>query len=326
MAIKIDMLRCFQAVANHGSLAAAATVLGRTPSAISMMLKQFEEHIGAPLFETARKARLTPLGALILTEAQRELGHFDRTIQAIEGLSQAKLGSVRLAVTPSVAQTVLPPVLQRFMQDHPKVRIDLRDMDSTAVADELIHDRADIGLASIASLPGFERQILFSDAFGVVCRADHPLSQNWHDLSWADLQGVDFIVNGLCAQISDEAFQPVLDAARLTVRNTASLLGLVQAGMGLTLLPRLAVLPGFNDLCFLPLRDTTVRRTVWMVTPPRQMVPPAVRAFAEVLRRLRINDRSSVDGSGTGIGKLGHMVKDTDAETSADADADAGMR
>ena len=324
MAIKIDMLRCFQAVANHGSLAAAATVLGRTPSAISMMLKQFEEHIGAPLFETARKARLTPLGALILTEAQRELGHFDRTIQAIEGLSQAKLGSVRLAVTPSVAQTVLPPVLQRFMQDHPKVRIDLRDMDSTAVADELIHDRADIGLASIASLPGFERQILFSDAFGVVCRADHPLSQNWHDLSWADLQGVDFIVNGLCAQISDEAFQPVLDAARLTVRNTASLLGLVQAGMGLTLLPRLAVLPGFNDLCFLPLRDTTVRRTVWMVTPPRQMVPPAVRAFAEVLRRLWINDRSSVDGSGTGIGKLGHMVKDTDAETSADADA--GMR
>ena len=324
MAIKIDMLRCFQAVANHGSLVAAATVLGRTPSAISMMLKQFEEHIGAPLFETARKARLTPLGALILTEAQRELGHFDRTIQAIEGLSQAKLGSVRLAVTPSVAQTVLPPVLQRFMQDHPKVRIDLRDMDSTAVADELIHDRADIGLASIASLPGFERQILFSDAFGVVCRADHPLSQNWHDLSWADLQGVDFIVNGLCAQISDEAFQPVLDAARLTVRNTASLLGLVQAGMGLTLLPRLAVLPGFNDLCFLPLRDTTVRRTVWMVTPLRQMVPPAVRAFAEVLRRLRINDRSSVDGSGTGIGKLGHMVKDTDAETSADADA--GMR
>ena len=320
MAIKIDMLRCFQAVANHGSLAAAATVLGRTPSAISMMLKQFEEHIGAPLFETARKARLTPLGALILTEAQRELGHFDRTIQAIEGLSQAKLGSVRLAVTPSVAQTVLPPVLQRFMQDHPKVRIDLRDMDSTAVADELIHDRADIGLASIASLPGFERQILFSDAFGVVCRADHPLSQNWHDLSWADLQGVDFIVNGLCAQISDEAFQPVLDAARLTVRNTASLLGLVQAGMGLTLLPRLAVLPGFNDLCFLPLRDTTVRRTVWMVTPPRQMVPPAVRAFAEVLRRLRINDRSSVDGSGAGIGKLGHMVKDTDA------DADAGRR
>ena len=294
MAIKIDMLRCFQAVAGQGSLAAAATALGRTPSAVSMMLKQFEDHIGAPLFETTRKARLTPLGALILAEAQRELGHFDRTIQAIE---------------------VLPPVLLQFMQDHPNVRIDLRDMDSAAVAEELTHDRADIGLASIAALPGFERQTLFSDAFGVVCRADHPLSQNWHDLNWTDLQGVDFIANGLCAQITDEAFQPVLEAARLTVRNTASLLGLVQAGMGLTLLPRLAVLPGFSDLCFLPLRDTTVRRTVWMVTPPRQMVPPAVRAFAEVLRRLRVNDRSSAAGSGTGLGKIGGLAKGMDAET-----------
>jgi DNA-binding transcriptional LysR family regulator len=85
--------------------------------------------------------------------------------------------------------------------------------------------------------------------------------------------------------------------------------------MGLTLLPRLAVLPGFSDLCFLPLRDTTVRRTVWMVTPPRQMVPPAVRAFAEVLRRLRVNDRSSAAGSGTGLGKIGGLAKGMDAET-----------
>ena len=111
MAIKIEMLRCFQAVANHGSLAAAAA-LGRTPSAVSMMLAQFEDHIGAALFQTARKSRLTPLGDLILAEAQRELGHFDCTIAAIEGLSQAKFGSVRLAVTPSVAQVILPPVLR----------------------------------------------------------------------------------------------------------------------------------------------------------------------------------------------------------------------
>tara|TARA_B100000780_G_scaffold125364_1_gene87932 strand:- start:752 stop:1150 length:399 start_codon:yes stop_codon:yes gene_type:complete len=130
MAIKIEMLRCFQAVAKHGSLAAA---LGRTPSAVSMMFAQFEDHIGAALFQTARKSSLAPFGNLILSEAQRELGYFDRTITAIEGLSQAKLGSVRLAVTPSVAQVILPPVLQRFMNDHPNVQIDRRDMDSTAV-------------------------------------------------------------------------------------------------------------------------------------------------------------------------------------------------
>ena len=69
-----------------------------------------------------------------MAEAQRELGHFDRTIAAIEGLSQDKFGSVRLAVTPSLAQVILPSVLQRFMNDHPNVQSDLRDMDSAAVA------------------------------------------------------------------------------------------------------------------------------------------------------------------------------------------------
>lgn len=106
------------------------------------------------------------------------MGHFDLTIAAIEGLPQAKFGSVRLAVTPSVAQVILPPVLQRFMGDHPNVQIDLRNMDSAAVAEELHQDRADIGIASIASPHRFERQHLFSDAFGVVCRSDHPLTQH----------------------------------------------------------------------------------------------------------------------------------------------------
>ena len=69
-----------------------------------------------------------------MAEAQREWGHFDHTIVAIEGLLQTKFGSVRLAVTPSVAQVILPSVLQRFMNDHPNVQSDLRDMDSAAVA------------------------------------------------------------------------------------------------------------------------------------------------------------------------------------------------
>jgi len=49
----------------------AAKELGRTPSAVSMMLKQFEDHIGAPLFEAGRKSRLTALGEMIHVEARR---------------------------------------------------------------------------------------------------------------------------------------------------------------------------------------------------------------------------------------------------------------
>lgn len=284
MSIKIEMLRCFRTVADHGSLADAAAELGRTASAVSMMLKQFEDHVGAPLFESARKSRLTPLGALVLVEAQRELDHFERTLAAIDGLSRAEIGHVRLAVTPSVAQTVLPTVLRRFIAAHPQVRIDLSDSDSATVQRELAAERADIGLASLGPMPGLDRQLLFTDPFGLVCRADHRLARGWDQLGWSDLDGENFIANGLCKHIRDDGFAPVLAAARLMVRNTASLLGLVRAGVGVTLLPRRAVPPEAADLAFLPLGDSRARREVWMLTQPAPLLIPAAQALAQTLR------------------------------------------
>jgi DNA-binding transcriptional LysR family regulator len=283
MTIKIEMLRCFRAVVDHGRLSDAAEALARTPSAVSMMLKQFEEHIGAPLFETTRKARLTTLGEQIYQEARRELDHFDRTLATIEGLSRSETGFVRLAVTPSVAAVILPPILQGFIAKRPHVRIELRDMNSAAVQRELQHERADIGLASIGPTAGLERRKLFSDPFGVVCRADNRLAQDWAKLTWDDIEGENFIANGLCDHISDPRFQPVLAASRLSVPNTASLLALVRAGAGITLLPRLAVPSDFSDLVFLPLADTTLRREVWLATPSRQWLTPAASAFVEAI-------------------------------------------
>ncbi len=284
MAIKIEMLRCFQAVADHGSLTGAAEALGRTPSAISMMLRQFEDHVGAPLFESARKSHLTPLGAQIRTEAARELAHYARTIEVIEALSRAQAGNVRISCTLSVAQGVLPAILRDFISARPGVHIDLRDSDSGTVQRDLIEGRADIGLATLPPLPGFRRELLLSDAFGVVCPADHPLTTRWEHLTWADLTEFDFIANGLCAQISDADFQPILGASRLMVRSTASILSMVRSGAGVTILPALAVPPDAPDLAFLPLKGSAVRREVWMALPPAGEVAPAVEALADAIR------------------------------------------
>ena len=278
------MLRCFKAVAEQGSLADAAEVLGRTPSAVSMMLRQFEDHVGAPLFESARKSRLTPLGEMIHAEARRELSHFDRTVAAIQGMAQAELGHVRLAVTPSIAQVIMPPILHDYMAAHPGVTIDMRDGDSAAVQRDLAAERADIGLATLGPLPGFARHLVLTDRFGVVCRADHPLARDWSQLGWADLARFDFITNGLCERITDQAFAPIREAAKLNVVNSASLLSLVRADVGITVLPELSMLPDQADLCFLPLVDSSARREVWMLTPPDDLMTPATRALADAIR------------------------------------------
>lgn len=288
MAIKIDMLRCFLTVAERGNLADAAEALGRTPSAISMMLRQFEEHIGAPLFEAGRKSRLTRLGELIRVEAGRELAHFDSTIAAIEGLSRAEAGHVRLSVTPSVAQMLMPAILHRFAQSHPLVRINMRDTDSAAIAHDLAAGRADIALASLGPQAGFDRTLLFADRFGVVCPADHSLAADWDALTWADLTDIPFIANGLCHYVTDPDFRPILDRATLNVSGTAALLSLVRAGMGVTLLPELTMRDAMTDLVFLPLTDATIRREVWMLTPPEIELTPAAAALVHTIRAQKI--------------------------------------
>jgi DNA-binding transcriptional LysR family regulator len=111
---------------------------------------------------------------------------------------------------------------------------------------------------------------------------------------------VDLIDNGLCHQITDEEFQPILAVARLTVRNTASLLGLAQAGVGLTLLLQLVALPGFGDLSFLPLCNALVRWSVWMILPPRPLAPPAVHAFATMVERQQIADEDAAQPASVG--------------------------
>lgn len=277
MAIKIEMLRYFRAVADSGSLADAAETLGRTPSAVSMMLRQFEDHIGAPLFETARKSHLTPLGHLIRQEAKRELAHFERTVAAIEGLARAEQGHVRLIATPSVVQVVMPPILRAFMADHPDVSIDLRDADSGTIEDDLRNERADIALASLGPVAGFQRRKFLSDSFGVVCPSDHALARMPFD--WNDLSQHPFIANGLCAQIEDEALLPILTNATLTVHNTGSLLDLVRAGVGVTILPRLAVLPENGDLAFLPINTRPISRNVYLFTPQPKLQTPATKAM-----------------------------------------------
>lgn len=285
MAIKTEMLRCFVTVARSGNLADAADKLGRTPSAVSMMLKQLQDHLGAPLFESERKSKLTALGIYVLDEASRELDHFERTVVAIENFAHARSGFVRIAVVPSVAESVLPGIVQEFFTDQPDVHIDIQDMDSAAVLRQLERERVDLG---IATGPGTNSEIvseeLFSDAFGIVCRSDHPLARGDQPVSWQDLATWPFIANGLCARISDSTLQRVIGSSRLMVRNTTSLLAMVRSGVGITVLPRLVVDKAGSDISFRQIADSSARRRIDILHRAHTQLPPVTSRFRAIVR------------------------------------------
>lgn len=281
MAVKIEMLRCFATVARSGKLSEAAHQLGRTPSAVSMMLKQLEDHLGEPLFKTDRKNRLTALGSFVLEQAERELYQFDSTVHAIESFANARHGRVRVAAVPSVASTVMPRAIARFIRDFPGVQIELRDMDSATILHELSRGRLDIGIAS-AGLSGgvLNRQNLLSDRFGLICPSEHPLVKSGETLTWAAISRHRFIANELSRLITAEAFRDIHSEALLSVHNITSLLAMVRADLGVTVLPEMTLrMAESSDLAFLPLPDSPPDRQIHLLRKLDLPSSPAAREF-----------------------------------------------
>jgi DNA-binding transcriptional LysR family regulator len=101
--MKLGQLRSFVAVAETGALAAAARRVGRTPSAVSMSLKQLEETLGGSLFEGERKGRLTPLGEHCLQVARRMVEDHEAGQEEMLRFAAGGDGEVRIAAVPSAA-------------------------------------------------------------------------------------------------------------------------------------------------------------------------------------------------------------------------------
>ncbi|MEZ5829792.1 MAG: LysR family transcriptional regulator [Dongiaceae bacterium] len=282
--IKLEALRVFAAVAEFGNIRDAADRLSRTPSAVSMTLKQIEEELAAPLFETDRKHSLTDLGRFVQNAAAVLLRDYDRTIDLMEAYAQSRTGRLRLASVPSVATMLLPGVLKAFVAERPGVEIQLVDTDSAGVRMLVEGGQADLGIASAPpESAGLSFEPLFRDSFRLICQAGSALARHRRALPWQALEGVEMIVNESARLLPCAEFQGLAGRARLTVRNVASLLAMVQSGIGITLLPALATTHLPKGLRALPLADPLAVRTVGMIARPGTVASPVASAFRSSL-------------------------------------------
>ena len=283
MALKVEMLRCFATVARHGNLSDGAQALGRTPSAVSMMLKQLEAHLGDTLFETDRKNRLTPLGEFVLEQAERELQQFDNTVATIEGFARATHGRVRIAAVPSVAGSIIPQVISQKINALQHVEIELRDIDSGSILQELSHGRVDIGIATRgAKSVGLHSQLLLEDAFGLVCAPDHPLARHDGPIPWEAMRNTRLIANSLSAGITEQASLDLHANALLSAQNLTSILAMTEAGIGVTILPEMAVRAnGSARLVFKPLQAALPKRQIHLLRRADSQHSPAARLLEQ---------------------------------------------
>jgi DNA-binding transcriptional LysR family regulator len=280
--IRTEALRVFVTVAECGNIRDAADRLFRTQSAISMTLKQVEDHLGAPLFESDRKHSLTELGSYVAGVAKVLLRDHDTAIELIEQQAFGHSGRLRIASVPSVAALLIPEMLATFLADRPKAEIDLVDTDSADVRRLVVSGQADLGIASMGPTDaGLIVTPIFEDRMQLVCPANSPLAQAAGPLDWQDLDTVPLILNETTRSIQSAEFQAIAARTKLRVRNVTSLLAMVRAGIGVTLLPGLATVGLPPTLVARPLSDQSCRRQVRILRREGRMQSPLARAFQD---------------------------------------------
>lgn len=286
--IRLEMMRVFQVVADVGSLQKAAEMLHRTPSALSMTLSQLQDEVGAPLFETDRKNRLTPFGARVLEEAIRAVSTFDRSAATIQRYATATAGLVRVAAVPSTTISLLPTVIKQFHQKLPDVRLEISDVNTEEILRRIRSDEADIGIVSTASGDALrDGEVIGRHALGIAHHANGPIAkalQAGAPHSWDLLKLETVIDNSLFRLVDSVDVEHFRLTSGIEVRNTTALLAFVENRLGVTILPENVVQPRQGPLRFVIPTDPTSWRELRKLRSPDRRLSPAGAVLWNLIR------------------------------------------
>ncbi|GFE20770.1 MULTISPECIES: LysR family transcriptional regulator [Streptomyces] len=289
MTLNLPQLRAFLAVVDAGGFSAAAAELGMSQSAVSHAVASLERELTAPLLIRASPVRTTVLGAKVLPHARMALSAVRSVEQLAADAGGTMTGTVRLASTPTVCQGLVPGLLRHWREDQPRITVRVFEGDSAEVAAWLEDGTADAAVlidpppATAGkypwSGPGIE---LATDEYRALLPRDHPLADEPR-VDIRDLEDDPFLIspNGCEARVRTlHSLAGLRFSPTHRVRDLATLISMVQAGLGVTVLSEVSrsLIP--SDLVLLPLQPQTSRRLV-LTGPQARPWHPALRTLAE---------------------------------------------
>ncbi|MBJ3774640.1 LysR family transcriptional regulator [Acuticoccus mangrovi] len=189
------------AVAEHGSLRAAAERLGISQPALTKAVLRLEDEVGAPLLERgSRGVTFTTYGEVLLRHARVVRASVREAREEIAALKQGLAGRVRIGAGPSWQRRVLPEVIAAFREDWPLVRLEVVGGMDDQLKARLREGELDIVLAAIASPapiePDLTGRALIDDEYQIIARATHPLARRETPVGLAELLTHPWILPG----------------------------------------------------------------------------------------------------------------------------------
>jgi DNA-binding transcriptional LysR family regulator len=289
LAVLRELHRC-------GTVTAAAAALHLTPSAVSQQLAALSRQTGTRLVEThGRRLQLTGAGLVLVQHAEAVLSELERAETALGAFAAGEAGVVTVGAFPTAINGLVIPALRALRVERPAVQLQVRDMTGDDPVEALLRGEVDVALwlaypgSRVVSERGAVGEPLLEDTLDLVLPADHPAAAaptcrlaDFEDSPWiAGLPG------NPCRSITDAACA----AAGFTPRvehysdDWSAVVGLVAAGAGVALVPRLAQPPASPDIVIRPVAGHAPRRQIALLTRGGAAAAPHVAAVVDCLHR-----------------------------------------
>jgi LysR family carnitine catabolism transcriptional activator len=280
-------LRAFVALTELGSFSAAAEAVHLGQPALSQAIANLEELVGVRLLErTSRSVRLTPAGEEFLIDARRVLDANERLIRRGAEWAHVRRGRIALLTVPSVAHRLLPALVREFNARHPEVKVEVHDH-----ADPVLKQRLERGEGDLAILThndnaaGRPALPFLRDRFRVVFPAGHPFANEKQvdSSQLADEQLILLRRGALFRSFMDSVISRLTLAHQpIEVDQPGTLIGMVEAGLGVSLLPALSCpTPALKSVDSRPLGRPDVFRLLAFAVPVAEPMP-AIEEFVRI--------------------------------------------
>lgn len=291
--MEVRRLRLLRNLAQYGTIAATARASSLTPSAVSQQLSLLEQEVGSPLFiRVGRTLVLTEAARILVEHTERVLEALEEAGAAVAELSTGVRGVLRLSAFPTGARALVPGAIARCRREHPDLRVLLSELETAESIERLKNGEVDVALiyeysllpkvrsSGVAILPLLEEPLFAALPAGMVS-GDGPLGlAELADLPWITAQRDDELRLTVERACGLAGFTPSLD---FTSSDFTVIFALVEAGLGVSLVPRLALESMSTDFQVREVVDPRLSRTVSVAIRAGSKRNPAISAVVQAL-------------------------------------------
>ena len=295
--LDLKLLTTFREVAVRGSFSDAAAALDFTQPAVSQHISRLESSLGVRVLErSARGVSLTPAGEVLVRHASALLEAARRAEEAVRESAGVGRAQIRVAAFPSAASGLLPGATRELRNRRPDAELTLQVLEEEPALDALLSGRVDVATVVQSALspskprPGVEYLPICDDELRVAVASDHPLATR-ASIALDELREEPFLITevaGTCADsnvvlhaFADAGFEPTVAFAS---EDYQALQGMAASGIGVAMIPTMALTSSRSDVVVLPLRGQAPSRQILAVVRKGEQ-DPLVEHLVEALRR-----------------------------------------